>query len=359
MKYDITYSCGHTETIQLFGRVRERERRILWLQEHGMCSECKNKAWQQERERKNAEAAQASAEMGLPDLLGTERQIAWAVTIRFEFVEHCEELKDKDNEYETIQHLFQTKTEASFWIDLRDEDIYEVLRIAKKEQNAEQTEELMRNGGMILNPPDKNHEGVATIKVINRKIECYYPKNDEFISVVKSLSYRFSKDPVCWMRRFDDADGSVVDRAAELGYKLLQHGFAVAIADAKIRELAVSGEFSEEITRKIGVYRDGFLLKWHKEKDDLYACAKRLPGAKWVCRIGMFVPSSSYKEVRDFADINDCFVSVEAKRLISEMKQREIDVILGTHTERISFGEDKLREILESSDEILPDLRDE
>ena len=39
-KYDITHSCGHTETVQLFGAGKERESRIAYL-EKTPCAECK------------------------------------------------------------------------------------------------------------------------------------------------------------------------------------------------------------------------------------------------------------------------------------------------------------------------------
>lgn len=40
MKYTITYSCGHGGTIELFGKSAERERRIEWLENNGLCPDC-------------------------------------------------------------------------------------------------------------------------------------------------------------------------------------------------------------------------------------------------------------------------------------------------------------------------------
>ena len=70
MKYEIKHSCGCEETVQLFGKASERERRIAWL-ESKPCRECERKA----------RAARAE-EQGLPALAGTEKQVAWAVDIR-------------------------------------------------------------------------------------------------------------------------------------------------------------------------------------------------------------------------------------------------------------------------------------
>ena len=30
-KYDVTYACGHTETVNLYGKTSERERKIYWM----------------------------------------------------------------------------------------------------------------------------------------------------------------------------------------------------------------------------------------------------------------------------------------------------------------------------------------
>lgn len=40
MKYWVDFSCGHTEEIQLFGKVSERNRKIKYYEESGICSTC-------------------------------------------------------------------------------------------------------------------------------------------------------------------------------------------------------------------------------------------------------------------------------------------------------------------------------
>ena len=39
-KYDVTYSCGHTGIVELFGKNSERERKLQWFSESGLCPEC-------------------------------------------------------------------------------------------------------------------------------------------------------------------------------------------------------------------------------------------------------------------------------------------------------------------------------
>lgn len=50
-KYEITFSCGHTEIKQLYGPTKERERKIEYFKKEGLCSEC-YKAYMREQEQK-------------------------------------------------------------------------------------------------------------------------------------------------------------------------------------------------------------------------------------------------------------------------------------------------------------------
>lgn len=40
MKVEITYRCGHTGQVEVFGSAAERERKLKWLAENHVCSEC-------------------------------------------------------------------------------------------------------------------------------------------------------------------------------------------------------------------------------------------------------------------------------------------------------------------------------
>ncbi len=40
MKYEVIFSCGHTETVELFGKNADRQRKISWFEESGLCSKC-------------------------------------------------------------------------------------------------------------------------------------------------------------------------------------------------------------------------------------------------------------------------------------------------------------------------------
>ena len=80
-QHHITHACGHDQTVQLYGKARERESRAQWL----AGTDCKD-CFKAQRDRERAEESQRNAEAnraaGLPELDGSPRQVEWAETIR-------------------------------------------------------------------------------------------------------------------------------------------------------------------------------------------------------------------------------------------------------------------------------------
>ncbi|MBO4541083.1 MAG: hypothetical protein J5736_03820 [Bacilli bacterium] len=81
-KYEVTYSCGHSDTVTLFGPHKERDRKLEWMKTT-LCPACykaEQARLREERNRKNAEEAKNA---GLaPITEGSEKQNGWAETIR-------------------------------------------------------------------------------------------------------------------------------------------------------------------------------------------------------------------------------------------------------------------------------------
>ena len=45
----ITFSCGHTERVQMYGPHKDRERKAAWFEQSGLCSECLEKDREQQK----------------------------------------------------------------------------------------------------------------------------------------------------------------------------------------------------------------------------------------------------------------------------------------------------------------------
>lgn len=123
MKVNITYSCGHQGTINVFGKSEERERKIKYFEEYGLCPDC----YKAEKQKETEEFAVKKCE--LPELKGSEKQVAWANKIRKEKIEEFEKekpaiRKGAGDDFADFLNDFTTNyyknTSASWWIDHRD-----------------------------------------------------------------------------------------------------------------------------------------------------------------------------------------------------------------------------------------------
>ena len=145
-KYEITYKCGHTGTVELFGKGSDRERKLEWMSKNHICPECLEKEKQAAQKAIIEEAKNA----GLPELTGSEKQVAWAISIRQTFIEAIEngiatsDAKYADNPQWTesrsaivssVEYIKSTKTEAKWWIDTVNG--YPAISVASKVYAAE------------------------------------------------------------------------------------------------------------------------------------------------------------------------------------------------------------------------------
>ena len=149
-KYDITYSCGHSATIQLYGKTEEREKKIKWLESEGFCPECYKKYQREEAARKAAEILEAAG-ITFPELTGTEKQIEYAKNLRNAYIadegkeiifyaENDKLLKDHHDELSTAFKVFDSALK-----------IYntkcDLIRIALHETDAGTVITALRDGG--------------------------------------------------------------------------------------------------------------------------------------------------------------------------------------------------------------------
>ena len=105
-KYSVTYACEHTGRVDLIGPYKQREYRLERLATE-VCEDCKLAAAQ---ERATA-ASTAAAAAGIPVLVGTPKQVAWAATIRQEYLDEvlCG----------VADNVIEREARASWWIDNR------------------------------------------------------------------------------------------------------------------------------------------------------------------------------------------------------------------------------------------------
>lgn len=348
-KYDVECpDCGCTYTVQLYGPGKDRE----WKLENWdwTCDECKEKARQEE----NQKAATANAESGLPSLTGTEKQIAWAETIRKQKIATLDEEMsrreltdriDKDRFYVAVGNL-KSKTSARWWIDNRDTHVNRLLHAeyaaTEKPLPAEEKKiaEEAKNEALIeatVRPATPITETVAEIKAGDKFVEVsFMEKREDFRQIVRfSLCYSWTGN--VWRRDLKPTNGTAHDRAAELGHRLLAAGFPIRIFDDTLRVHAVSGNYEQESKRWVmactaGQYNGWFHISWPKG-EDFYKAAKKLKGSRYESP-SVVVPPEQFEEVIDFADMYKFSISDGAKKVIESAKALRDSALTASVTPR-------------------------
>ncbi len=125
MKYAVKCEkCGKEYQIALFGKMDRRE----WIVEHGshICDDCKA-AERAAANATNATNAANNNNAGLPPLTGSDKQIAWAETIRAEKLAAFRAAGIKPEMLEKVIAVVFAETSASAWIDRRNADVRQLM----------------------------------------------------------------------------------------------------------------------------------------------------------------------------------------------------------------------------------------
>ncbi len=146
MKYSGTYACGHDGVINIYGPIKEHERKRDYVFSQ-LCPECAKLERRKELNKINKKAADAAAGLGLPALTGTEKQVAWAAAIRNDIIELIDNLTKEHEGFEVqisdgklihieewqkaFNAIIKEETAAKFWIENREK--YSIkMRIKEK-----------------------------------------------------------------------------------------------------------------------------------------------------------------------------------------------------------------------------------
>ncbi len=393
-----TYSCGHEGRENIVGPTKNRQ----WIADRkfeGLCYECYQAKLEADREAANREAKEKAKEMELPELTGTDKQVAWANTLRQQLIEKFEaKIKEgftpsvtkrhgitEEKLRATLQNILSTKTDAKWYIDNRDIGNYQIIE-CMKQYEAERvlsdisgpTEELSKDEKIMnriqdepktqepkkletktVMPVNCEHKEPAIIKLHENKVIVEFPRrHDKFREIVKNLGFTWGS---CWVKEITKYNGPARDRAVELGNKLLSAGFPINM-DAGLIDDAVSGNYKPEQKRWIKAFTSGehegkLSISWVGYDDDLYRVAKKLPSAKWTGK-SLAVKVNYWQEVEDFASLYGFSFSDVAKELIEKYKLQDVAVVTPT-AQQEEKAVDGLKKILSSSDEVLDDLREE
>lgn len=373
-----TYRCGHEGRVNVIGPGKNRQWKIDRHFEN-LCPECWETRQAEKRAKASAEAAEKAKEMELPELSGTEKQVVWATTLRQSLIDRVEKnIENVQNKFaddprldevvgkanNLLQYIITNKTAARWYIDGRDDNLERIFRETEEEMKKEQKEESPEMADIkseaTIYPEKPVTNAAVNISVLDNKVTAEFERNEDFRLIVKELGYEWQR-PV-WAREITKTTGAAVDRAAELGNKLLNAGFPICIIDNEARQKAIDGTYEPECKRWVylrakGDYEGWFALKW-TDNSDLYDKARKLPGSKWS-RPCVVVKTEHFAEVQDFAELY-CFRFTEAATGALEKAKdiREAAKMVKPAQPQEPEQKDGLKEILNSGSDIIDDLKD-
>jgi hypothetical protein len=355
-KYDVTYTCGHTGVIALFGKSSQREW-MLEREEGKLCPDCYHEELSRRREEENVKAAEANKAEELPGLTGTPKQIAWGETCRYNLLNRAQQTIDSygkrvkegmEDEFRKITVLgLQTIAQilsSHWWIENRDMNEREIIGLFQKlyekakDEPTKQIEAEQKKAVDIettVRPKNPITETVAEIRIAEDILEIRFPeKREDFREIVKSELKMVWSDHA-WRRKINFKNGTIGDRAAEAGNKLLYHGYPIRIFDEAIRERAIAADYRPECTRWImarteGKYIGWLVVSWSRD-EDLYRKAKNITGSKYD-KPNVVVSPEHFAEILDFAEMYKFEISDGAKKIIVKAKEIRDNSIIASVT---------------------------
>ena len=329
--YYVKRSCGHEERFQITGNHSYREWMIARLEKEP-CADCVAV----ERAKENAAAAAANAESELPALVGSEKQIGWAETIRKGKLdqlgeiqkEFADQIAKEPDLFDATMRTIHGQNSASWWIDHRDmgleyiiEEVGRKIRTGKVVPPTAPDVPVDAIAESTLRPENPKTETVAEIAIRENVIHITFPeKRETFRELMYGCGFRWNDGH--WTRAIGKFAGMVEDRVAEVAAKAIAARYIVRVFDETIREKARNGTYAPEIRKWIvrDVDTDKFGIKWPKD-GDFYGAARKLPGSRWDGGKHMvLVGSEHFEEVLDFAEVHGFAVSDGARDLAEQAK---------------------------------------
>lgn len=363
-----------------------------WAKDHyTMCPKCYREYVRECEEAKKAKETEEGKRLAFekPQMIGSEEQCKWAYWILKKWIENYNSLRsskityctEHDVDEEKAAKLFdkikkadavatwiiENHSNAYWWIDNRENldnkwyenfveeyENYIAVPAEVREQEAELRKAVEEEATVI--PQKHEHVGVVIINVTKNKVIAKYAKDDDFRKIIKGLGYRWDMDAREWFKEISETTGAAKERAAELGNKLLNGGFAVCIYDPATRKDAIEGNYKPEHRRWVWAHKDGkhFILKW-EYNDNIYYAAKRLPSAKYSSPY-IVVNKTEYDAVVGFAERYDFRWTSGAKELLKGVQDA---LIIPAAAKEAAYEEHPVKDILNSSREVLEDLIDD
>lgn len=355
MKIKVTMKCGHEETKDIYGSTKEREKKIWYFENCCSCDACIKKV----HEEANAKAVEELKELALTELEGSEKQIAWANTIRSTMMK---DIENELNKYENASNydikkivltFINMKKSACWFIDNRDSYILNIIRSDdfKNAFNKVVNNEVVEDKVIAIKEEtieNKVEEDVITINISNNYVYVYYKKDEQFIERMHYHWFKWNGEKKCWYNYTKVEGHTAQDLAAEIYKDLSDCGFTIICDDNIIVEKAINNTFKteDEVKEEIRFAKE----KAEKEKIEKLSVEisyKDFKDGKWT---GKFT-----KQVYDSYNARKKTIKVIAKTV--EDKE-EIEAFYDTKRAKVPQEVRDFKDGITNSFEIIPEVID-
>lgn len=379
MQYKVKYECGHEGYINVMkGQEWKLDNKYLHY-----CPECYAKVRAEKRrieaeERANElEKFKLDQDLQLPELQGTEKQIKWAITIREQVIAFYKKqlslgrLSDLASlgVMDKFKYFLETETSAALYINnlrfVDTGDMYKILKnLQVKTVEEKELEEEIKDESTII-PENFNNKSTYVVEQVGvDKIKVSAgEKNEDVRLYLRSKGFRWEDN--AWYKTIETKyyKDNIIDRIAQVANKLLSLGWAISVIDDIAREKAISGNFTKEFFRFIIKYKDNSVkLTWKNKNNKLYNASRELPKSKWNSDnevYGTVVNIAYYRELLDFAELYNFKITDEVMKMIEAYKEKINKVTVVKEIKEEKTGEEKLKDMLNTSNDVLDDLKEE
>ena len=339
---EITYRCGHTGSVQLYGKADTREWKAKKIGE-GVCPECQAK----QDAAHDAECAAKNKEMGLPELQGTPKQIAWAESIRESAMRSMDSAFEKAQErakkfrnlpedevklnlrcLEECRDDILAKTSASWWIDHRS-DVLSVWT-AEAEDRAKKIKAGKPAEQVIVRPADAEQaeDGIVQVTLDPLNVFVEYPKNETLRKIMRQKGFFWNG--VQWAKKKSPGSESLENLAADAVNALVRAGFSVQVRE-DVAKAVKSHLFTPVNRREVSLSKFGRFILTYEPNDELAKTLNSLPKAvekestefEYRTDVKKFYAA----EVAEAASVYGFAISTEAQEKIDEVLKASVEKV--------------------------------
>lgn len=370
-KYEGICKCGHEGTIRIKRGQEDfkSQEEIDKAFSETLCKKCRYELKNKQEAECNEYIKDSFEALELPELEGTEKQIAWANKIRKGMVDMWKNslidgimspvsvlmdiktygpaFDEKGNGHKVadmLDKIIKNSTDAEKKRLVADLFISVLKRIRKAKMYIDietgsprvSVRDLLYKSfvefkidgtkepkEVVISPKNAIDGRIVNIYSKDKIIYCESYVDMDVKSICKKNHYIWCTFSEAWYRNINvNANGSVADRKTELANRILNAGYIVRVDDPTLKDKIINADYEPEHRRWIAMHEGKLLIAFdYNDYPEIKTAFKRIKGCK-IDRKTKFllVPVEMYLQVEDLADLYDFRFNDKSREEIEKIK---------------------------------------